>query len=106
VKKVMVRRMIEKLMEVDLLVVNQMKKPIVLIMMKEEIVVNQVVIDHRSMELNKERKHSKIEISIADEHGGPNDERSELYGVGLIGQRSDVGGSKSQGKRSNEGAAH
>jgi hypothetical protein len=53
VKKVMVRRMIEKLMEVDLLVVNQMKKPIVLIMMKEEIVVNQVVIDHRSMELNK-----------------------------------------------------
>jgi hypothetical protein len=51
VKKVMVRRMIEKLMEVDLLVVNQMKKPIVLIMMKEEIVVNQVVIDHRSMEM-------------------------------------------------------
>ncbi len=51
--KVMVGRMIEKLMEVDLLVVNQMKKPIVLIMMKEEIVVNQVVIDHRSMELNK-----------------------------------------------------
>jgi hypothetical protein len=51
VNKVMVGRMIEKLMEVDLLVVNQMKKPIVLIMMKEEIVVNQVVIDHRSMEM-------------------------------------------------------
>lgn len=38
--------------------------------------------------------------------GGPNDDRSELYGVGLIGQRSDVGGSKSHGKRSSEGDAH
>jgi len=39
-------------------------------------------------------------------NGGINDDRSELYGVGLIGQRSDVSGSKSQGNRSSEGAAH
>lgn len=38
--------------------------------------------------------------------GGINDARSELYGVGLIGQRSDVGGSKSHGKSSSPGAAH
>jgi len=38
--------------------------------------------------------------------GGPNDDRNGLNGVGLIGQRSDVGGSKSQGKSSSVGAAH
>jgi len=42
----------------------------------------------------------------ANGDGGPNDDRSELYGVGLIGQRSDAGGSKSQGKSSSEGLAH
>jgi hypothetical protein len=95
-------------MEVDPLVIILLKELIVPIKMKEQTVVILMVVEDHLMALNfkKKRDVRQIEMSIEDLHGGINDDRSELYGVGLIGQRSDVSGSKSQGNRSSEGAAH
>jgi len=72
-------------MEVDPLVIILLKELIVPIKMKEQTAVILMVVEDHLMALNLKKKRDvrRIEMSIEDLHGGINDDRSELYGVGL-----------------------
>lgn len=88
---VVVLRRVETLMEVCPLV-RILREQIVPIKMIEEIVVNLMVVMDQALGLKekKMRKYSKMLILIKELHGAPNDERRELYGVGLTNEREET----------------
>ena len=73
--------------------VKNLRKQIVPIAMKEEIVVNRIVIEDRALVLKKKimKSYPKVLLLIKEFlRGAANEERRELYGIGLTKEKRKV----------------